>query len=90
MKGLALMLIPLVTTQRLYNLQYPSGWQAIVLNEYAMEKIPVAIAVLPLYVTLNYGNQSDDSHIHLSYKKDRYALVLRSNNMGRYAVNPNW
>ena len=27
-----------------YNLQYPSGWQAIVLNEYAMEKIPVAIS----------------------------------------------
>lgn len=26
-----------------YKLQYPSGWQAIVLNEYAMEKIPVAI-----------------------------------------------
>ncbi len=26
-----------------YKLQYPSGWQAIVLNEYAMEKVPVAI-----------------------------------------------
>ncbi len=26
-----------------YKLQYPSGWQAIVLNEYVMEKIPVAI-----------------------------------------------
>ena len=32
-----------------YNLQYPSGWQAIVLNEYAMEKVPIAInCVAPL------------------------------------------
>ena len=26
-----------------YKLQYPSGWQAIVLNEYTMEKVPVTI-----------------------------------------------
>jgi putative acetyltransferase len=26
-----------------YNLQYPFGWQAIVLNECAIEKVPVAI-----------------------------------------------
>ncbi len=34
-----------------YKLQYPSGWQAIVLNEYVMEKMPVVINCVAALLT---------------------------------------